>query len=379
MKVLIVRSTPNYMEVQNASYNVQEVGLARALARKGVQCDIVFWTDKEEKDVEIEFDNKKFTVFYRNSKELLKNAIYTNIDELIKDYDIVQCSEHNQIESKILAKKYPEKTVVFHGPYYSEFNKRYNLMCRVFDRIVLPTYKRNDTLFMTKSDLARDFLIGKGLKAENVITAGVGIDRDAFNNYEANEIPEELQKINAFKEDYKLLYIGRLEPRRNTLFLFDVVSEMKSRGKSVKLIIIGNGNEEYVSSSFDYAEKLGVYDDIYWIPSMQQKYLKYAYDYTDIFLLPTHYEIFGMVLLEAMYFGTPVITTNNGGSQMLIDNGRDGIVIDEFDAGLWCDAIIKNKGNNEMSRLSSKKIKEHFTWDSLADTFINTYEKKLSR
>ncbi len=380
MRVLIVRSTPNYMEVQNASYNVQEVGLARALARKGVQCDIVFWTDKEEKDVEFEVDNdKKFTVFYRNSKVFLKNAIYTDIDELISNYDIVQCSEHNQLESRFLAKKYPDKTVIYHGPYYSDFNKRYNLMCKVFDKIVLPVYKKNNTEFMTKSDLARDYLIGKGLRAENITTVGVGIDRDAFQHYEADEIPEELQKINAFDHDIKLLYIGKLEPRRNIPFLFDILKVLKNKGHTPILTIIGNGDEEYIRSCFTYAEQSGVSDHIYRIPSMQQKYLKYAYDYSDIFLLPTRYEIFGMVLLEAMYFGTPVITTKNGGSQMLIENGKDGVIIESFDAEKWCDAIINNKNNSEMSRLSNEKIKNQFTWDSLCDQFIKTYEKKLNK
>ena len=84
MKILIIRCFPQYMEVKNASYNIQEIGLARALVKKGHQCDIVFWTDKEEKEVQVDVDGKNsITVFYRQSKVFLKNAFF-DIDDLIK-------------------------------------------------------------------------------------------------------------------------------------------------------------------------------------------------------------------------------------------------------------------------------------------------------
>lgn len=56
MKILIIRNFPSYMAVKNNTYNIQEVGLAKALVRKGNTCDIVFWTDKEEEIVEIPVD-----------------------------------------------------------------------------------------------------------------------------------------------------------------------------------------------------------------------------------------------------------------------------------------------------------------------------------
>ena len=60
MKILIVRNYPNYMAVgKNATYNIQELGLASALVRAGHICDIVFWTDKEEEIIEYEVPNSK--------------------------------------------------------------------------------------------------------------------------------------------------------------------------------------------------------------------------------------------------------------------------------------------------------------------------------
>lgn len=102
------------MDVEKNTYNIQEVGLAKALVRKGNVCDIVFWTDKDEKEVAIPVDDRgKVTVFYKHGKTALKNTVYSGCDELFAQYDVLQTAEYNQMQSWILAKKYPEKHIVY--------------------------------------------------------------------------------------------------------------------------------------------------------------------------------------------------------------------------------------------------------------------------
>ena len=73
MKILIIRNFPSYMAVKNNTYNIQEVGLAKALIRKGNTCDILFWTDKQEETVEIPvFNGGVLHVFYRHGKSQSK-------------------------------------------------------------------------------------------------------------------------------------------------------------------------------------------------------------------------------------------------------------------------------------------------------------------
>lgn len=380
MRILIIRTFPSYMEVKRNTYNIQEVGLAKALVRSGNTCDIVFWTDKEEKNEVVDFDeSSSITVFYRHGKAILKNAIYTGLDSLIEKYDIVQLSEYNQLYSWMLARKFPNKTVIYHGPYYSPFNKRYNLMCKFVDKLVIPTYKKLGTYFLVKSRLAYDFLLSKGLSEKQIVVAGVGVDLDAFKIEDMNDIPKEVLDIKKNDNKLKLLYIGRIEPRRNTIFLIDILHKFVQNDIPAELILIGNGDEEYCKKCFDYAEELAVKDKIYWIKKVEQKYLSYAYENTDVFLLPTYYEIFGMVLLEAMYFGKPVITTKNGGSEMLITHGEDGCIIDDFDAEKWYEAIVNIRDNREIGKFAHEKIVENFTWDKLCQIFVNIYAKRIDR
>lgn len=244
------------------------------MVRKGHRCDIVFWTDKEEKDELIQFgDGYSISVFYRNSRVFLKNAIYRDLDDLIEKYDVIQPCEYNQLQSWLLAKKYPNKTVIFHGPYYSKFNKKYNALCRVMDLIVMPAYKKRKTPFLVKSHLAKKFLINKGISENQITTAGVGVDLDSFKVESLDTVPENILKINDYSDKLRLLYIGRLEPRRNIPFLFDVLKQVYDRHIPVELIMIGDGESDYCEQCFKYAEELGVYENIYHIKKAEQKYL----------------------------------------------------------------------------------------------------------
>ncbi|ALS18157.1 glycosyltransferase family 4 protein [Clostridium butyricum] len=382
MKILIIRNYPTYIDLNCNTYNIQEVGLAKALIRKGHQCDIVFWTKENKENKVITFDDGlSFTVFYRQGINILKNAVYIGIDELIKKYNIIQVCEYNQLQSWILSKKYKEKIIIYHGPYYSEFNKKYNLMCKIFDILFLNRYKKLRTNFIVKSELAKEFLINKGINERNVINVGVGIDLDALSNRECNEQPEFIKNIDKYEKDLKLLYIGKIEPRRNITFIYDTLNELSKRGEKVKLIMVGNGEKEYTEECNQYAKKIGVDNLIYSIPKLEQKYLSELYKKADFFVLPTHYEIFGMVLLEAMYYGLPVLTTLNGGSDCLINNWENGIIL-ECNTEKWTSIILKLNNNRQsylnMSSKASDTIKNQYTWEKVSEKMLISYEKLVN-
>ena len=97
--------------------------------------------------------------------------------------------------------------------------------------------------------------------------------------------------------------------------------------------------------------------------------------------MPTIYDIYGMVLLESMYFGMSTITSINGGSNMMIDDGINGFIIPKFDAKVWADKVIElsedKKYCGKIGDAAHKTIIEKFTWDMLASKFIDIYTVKL--
>lgn len=379
MKILIIRNFPSYMSIKKNTYNIQEVGLARAFVRKGHICDILLWTDKEEELIELPVDGTEKTVriFYKRGKTFLKNTVYPDLDNMIEQYDVIQPCEYNQIQSWMLARKYPKKTTIFHGSYFSTFNKRYNIMCAVFDLFFTNSYVKNDTVFLAKSVMAKKFLASKGIPEKNIYVCGVGIDTQALSSSEQHcEEPLclEMKKAGTAR---KLLYVGRFEERRNIPFILDVLKLLKEKDKAFTLFMIGTGDKKYLDQIWAYADSLGVKDSIVWQEKMEQKYLSEIYRMADCFLLPTNYEIFGMVLLEAMYYETAVITTYNGGSSTLIKDNANGMIIDNFDKAAWADRILAlftdENQLRHMQKAAHKTIADGFLWDSLSSGFEKAY------
>lgn len=382
MRILIIRNYPTFMNVKNQSYNIQETGLAKAIVRKGHQCDVVFWTDKQDEQVKLEAAPGKYvTVYYIKAKRILKNGVFPKrLDDLADKYDIIQVSEYNQSQAWLYAGRFHNKAVVLHGPYYAKFNKKYNLLCAVFDMFFLRRYQKLGTQFMVKSKLAEDFLLSKKIKPENISRVYVGIDEQLLLSAAGSERSEFIEKLN--NEPSKLLlYIGRLEPRRKSIFLLDVFHEVLKECPDTKLVVVGDGTEEYKEKFKAHMKELQIEDKVYWTQRLEQKYLSRLYEKVELFLLPTEMEIFGMVLLEAMYFSTPAITSYNGGSSTLIKNGENGIYTKTFDLNLWTDIVVKllkdDNKRKKMGEAAKETIVNDFTWDKISERFLNAYTKKL--
>ena len=179
MKILLVRMFPN--EINLNSYNVQEIGLAKAFIKLGNECDIILYTKGEEREEYIKVtDKKSIKIYYLNAKSFLLNAFFSRrLYEIVKQYDIVQTSEYDQI-ANVKLKKYCKKMVIYHGPYASRYTKGYNKKIFLSDLYYKFNKSYKKTPCIAKSNLAKTFLKEKGFK--NVKTLGVGLDQTRFLN-----------------------------------------------------------------------------------------------------------------------------------------------------------------------------------------------------
>ena len=379
MKVLIVRPSPNKMNVN--TYNLQEIGLAKALVRKGCVCDVMYYCGNEKDHIEkIVFDeNKSLNILWLHGKGILREGIYPSLKKYVPNYDIVQVGGYVGLTSCWLNRKYPEKIVNYQGPYYYKANQGDIKKAAVFDRLLLPLQKKKNMVVATKSILATNYIKDKGI--ENVTTIGVGLDLDnLLRDSESIEENEFIKEIKEIKNSTLFLYIGVLEERRNILFLLEVFQKVSKQIENSKLIIIGKGKQNYVAMCKEKLIELGLENDVIYREKLEQKYMPAIYQASDAFLLPTRYEIFGMVLLEAMYYGMPVFTTYNGGSSTLINN-ENGIIIENTDCNEWSEKIVKvlsdKKECDAIGEKAHRTVEKNYTWDALANKFLSVYEKRL--
>lgn len=378
MKILIIRNSPDKVDFNNVTYNRQETGLAKALNRKGHKCDLAYFGGNEQNCFQYTYDgDKSFTIYLMRGLSILKNGIFYNADKLIGRYDIVQVGGYDQIQSWLLSRKYSDKMVVYNGTYYSDFNKGYNRKCKIIDRIFVPRYIKKKTTFITKNEMSASFLRSKGIN--DIVPVGVGLDTDQLSIFQQNSSDFSDQLVKIHRDTKLLLYVGKMEARRNIHFLFDVFAATKKRYPNLKLVMVSSGNEEYVKSCFNHAKSLGVYEDIIRIEKLEQKYLTKVYQACDLFLLPTIYEIFGMVLLEAMYFKLPVVTSLNGGSDILIKDRGTGVIVEKFDTDEWASSIVELLQKPEQCAMIGEKassfISNEFTWDALSEKFLKVYRR----
>lgn len=389
MKILIVRNSPNVFNgrgvKEGSFYNCQELGLAKAFHRKGIGADILYFGEFND-CIDINMDNGEIVHWYfRKGFSILKMGIFIGTKELFNQYDTIISTEYDQIQSLILAVKFPKKTIVYHGPYFDEFNKRYNIKIHLIAPIFSKIYRKRNTIFIAKSRLAKRFLQEQGIR--NIYLGFVGLDVELIEKKEQNlssDCENLLSEIIAKKKDNKiLLYVGRLEERRNIGFLLKLFAEVKKEYSAVKLLIIGDGNKKYLQFSESLMKDLKIQEDIIYRKRLAQSELAYIYKEADIFLLPTKYEIFGMVLLEAMYFSIPVVTSFNGGSDILIEEGRNGEIVKNWNLDEWKNKVLKLLDKNdiceEMGKKAHHRIKDYFSWESFVDVFLKEIINKRNQ
>lgn len=388
MKILIVRTIAIEEDLSKNTYNNQGVGLATELGKLGNECALVYYAKKGNQHEEIiESDGVFIKVYHIEGKNLVWNAIYDDtLFEICKGYDLIQTSECDQICSWQIYKRFPRKTVIYHGPYGSKFTWKYNLRSRVFDVVFSWRNGFKNATVITKSKLAEDYLKAKGFR--NIITLGVGLNPYALER-SIDVLPEKIKQLISEKDNNKyLLYIGALSKRKNLLFLLEVFNNLVNVRKhhNYKMVIVGTKaykEETYYNRCFQYIKENDLEKNIIYLGSVEQKYLKYLYTESDLYLLATQYDIFGMVYLEALYFGTPIITTQSGGASLLIKEGETGYIRQLGDVSEWCETaeivVEKQIQVDEMREKERKIIRERFLWSKLAPFFLEVYNELLSR
>jgi len=370
LRFLIIRTFPSILDPNG--YNIQEIGFAKALVRVGHVCDVILFNGHNKDNVEeiSVDDDQKVKVYLRHGYNILKNGFFPGLKETVKDYDILQVHEYDQITSwRYYAFCKDKKVVIYHGPYYDSFNKGYNLKCKVFDNTFLRFKDSKETLCFTKSNAACDFLKGKGFK--NVYPIGVGLDTERFSDIESNK-DTGLKHLPS--DRWNLIYVGKIEPRRNSLLLLEIIKNLHDKYPDIHLTVIGDGEKAYTDYWKQQASDLIGSGILTHITNLSQQELRYVYEQADLMLFPSNYEIFGMVLLEAMYFNLPVVSSDNGGSDTLITDGINGVIVKEFEADKWVNRISElhddvTKYNTIKNNLTTK---DHsvYTWDGIVRHYI---------
>lgn len=376
-KMLYLRNGPYIPQIN--SYNMQEIGFCKALSNNGWNCEILYYSNKN-KD-EVIYCNKKnnttIKILWRKGLKILRTGIYPSLflNGKLNRYQLIITTEYSQIMS-LLISFFSSKVVLYTGPYYNLF--KIPALSFIYDLLFTKIINTKMKHIFCKSKLAADYLQKKGYSKISVL--GVGLDTSIYENIEILESTKPIQII--LQKFNCLLYVGSIDDRKNFSFLLKVFVLLKQSYDypDVKLVIIGKGEQKYIERNLISLSN-EMKKDIFFFEKIENTQLQYIYPYAKCFLLPSKHEIFGMVLLESMYFGCIPISSQNGGSLTLIKHGENGFIVDNFDENLWVKQIKIILDNNmlrkKMSNEAIKTIKKEFLWDCLVNKFLSKYEKQV--
>lgn len=110
-------------------------------------------------------------------------------------------------------------------------------------------------------------------------------------------------------DSLKLLFLSRVHPKKGLELLVRAAALLKNRGFDLQVLIAGPGEPSYIDGLNALAAKVGVLEQTHFLGMVHGVVKQSLYETADVFVLPTHQENFGLVLVEAMACGTPVVTT----------------------------------------------------------------------
>ncbi len=225
------------------------------------------------------------------------------------------------------------------------------------------TYRFADKI-VSNSKAGRDFLVESvGLKPDNIVTIYNGVD--LLN----------MDKKNGTREKLALTVIASLTLKKGHKYLLEALSRIKDI--DFDLFIVGDGSERFFLEQL--AGKLGLRDRLFF-----EGYRKSVDVYlakTDIFVLPSLWEGLPVALMEAMSCGLPCIATSVGGVAELIEDQKDGLLVEAKNIG-QLEKVLRKLMQDENLRVflgnnAKNKIKIGFSKQKMIGSLENLYTELM--
>ncbi|MBS3062744.1 MAG: glycosyltransferase family 4 protein [Candidatus Diapherotrites archaeon] len=272
-----------------------------------------------------------------------------------------------------LARKRKQKTVLRAGSPFHPKSLGLGLARQAYDVLLAKRVFAQVDALLAYHETEKKRFVALGCPEEKIRVVPFGVDAWFLGKGDGEKFRDE----NGLREKI-VLNVGRLHYYKQPETLIRAAAELKDRETSV--VFIGGGETNYVQGLRKLAKRLGVQEQVRFLPGTHDKeLLRNAYAACNAFVLPSVYEPFGIVLLEAMAQGKPVVSTPYDGPMHLLaggcgtffEPGDHQTLARKLDAFLGDAGLARKTGNH-----GREKAKD-YTWDLVAKKVMQVYGEVL--
>ncbi|MEO1376412.1 MAG: glycosyltransferase family 4 protein [Cyanobacteria bacterium J06635_10] len=223
-------------------------------------------------------------------------------------------------------------------------------------------------LIVTSSEYSKSEIASVGINPELVHVLSPGLDREKFKI-----LPPDRNIEN--QESKKILCVGNYVPRKGILYLIEAFSQIERQDFSLHLVGNRKNNSIYYNQLNNAVKTLKLSECVVFHDGADQENIKQLYASADIFVLPSFKETFGIVFLEAMHYGLPIVTTNVSAMPELIEEGKNGLLVPTANSPALAKAISKLIENPDlikrMGEAGRKKVATSYFWEQTCSGFAS--------
>ena len=233
--------------------------------------------------------------------------------------------------------------------------------------LIVPTKKTYD-LFKEKYQVDRNI---------HIIPTGIELERFYTEKIDSKKLESLRKKEKIKKDDFVLLFIGRLAQEKNVVYLLDVVRDIIPKCPKVKLLIVGDGPdfEEYKQ----IVNKYNIQDNVIMAGKVDWEKVPYYYHLSNIFLTASHTETQGLTVIEAMASSVPPICIDDESFRNTVIDGLNGRILNTEEE---CKSIIIELYNDrkELERLSKQARinSDRFSSKYFAESVLDVYKYAIA-
>ena len=215
-----------------------------------------------------------------------------------------------------------------------------------------------------------------GLPFEKINVLPNGININMFNGIEKDY---EFRRKYALDNEKIILFMGRLVYEKGVQHLISAMPKILAGYHDAKLVIAGKGG--MIDELRNQVDSLGISNKVYFTGYMDAKQVCKMYKCADVSVFPSTYEPFGIVALEAMLSGTPVVVSDIGGLNEIVEHGVDGMKSYAGNPNSLADSILALLYNPQLAdnvvKKAKAKVKNEFNWAKIAQDTHFIYQKAI--